>query len=116
MQYITEPAREVPIVHECDICVIGGSCTGVFAAIRAARLGARVAIVEKQNCFGGVATISMVNAWHSLLDTEFERQIIADHRRSDRHGDAGGHQNVSAHHVCFGACGRRAAGLHSGRK
>jgi hypothetical protein len=73
---IFEVAREVPVVHECDVVVIGGSCTGVFAAIRAARLGARVAIVEKENCFGGVATTSMVNVWHSLLDTEFNEPII----------------------------------------
>ena len=74
---IPEPAREVPIIHECDICVVGGSCTGLFAAVRAARLGARVAIVEQQNCFGGVATTGSVNAWHSLRDTEFQRPIIA---------------------------------------
>ncbi len=37
MNLIHEPARATPIAHECDICVIGGSCTGVFAAVRAAR-------------------------------------------------------------------------------
>lgn len=74
--FVLEPARQVSVVTEVDVCVIGGSCTGVFAAIRAARLGARVAIVEKEGCFGGVATISMVNVWHSLLDTAFERPII----------------------------------------
>ncbi|MFP4250941.1 MAG: FAD-dependent oxidoreductase [Armatimonadota bacterium] len=74
--YIEEPPRRVPVVHECDICVIGGSCTGVFAAVRAARLGARVAIVEKQNCFGGMATAGLVNVWHSLRDTEEELPII----------------------------------------
>ncbi len=56
--------------------MLGGSCTGVFAAVRAARLGARVAIVERQNCFGGVATCGLVNVWHSLYDTEQKEQII----------------------------------------
>ncbi len=74
---ITEPARDIPIIGQTDICVLGGSCTGVFAAIRAARLGAKVCLVEKQNCFGGVATCSMVNVWHSLYNTEFNKQIIA---------------------------------------
>lgn len=73
---IFEPARELPILHEADLCVLGGSCTGLFAAVRAARLGANVVIVEKQNCFGGVATTSMVNVWHSWMDTEFRQQII----------------------------------------
>lgn len=60
---ITE--NNIPVYNEVDICVLGGSCTGVFAAVRAARLGARVAIVEKQNAFGGVATNALVLIWHS---------------------------------------------------
>lgn len=76
MATITEPSRQVPIIHETDICVIGGSCTGVFAAIRAARLGARVTVIERANAFGGVATLSLVNVWHSPLDTQYERPII----------------------------------------
>ncbi|WP_168119567.1 FAD-dependent oxidoreductase [Paenibacillus sp. HB172176] len=74
---IKEAAREIPVFHEADICVLGGSCTGVFAAVRAARLGAKVVIVEKQNAFGGVATSGLVNIWHSLYDTAFSKQIIA---------------------------------------
>lgn len=74
---IREEARDIPVFYEADICVLGGSCTGVFAAVRAARLGARVVIVEKQNAFGGVATSGLVNVWHSLFNTEFDKQIIA---------------------------------------
>ena len=77
MASIREEAREIPVVAECDVCVVGGSCTGVFAAVRAARLGARVVVVEKQGRFGGVATNSLVNVWHSLYNTDFTRQIIA---------------------------------------
>jgi len=76
MDTVHEPARDIPVADEVDICVIGGSCTGVFAAVRAARLGARVAIVEEQGFFGGVATASLVNVWHSLFDTTGEQQII----------------------------------------
>ncbi len=76
MNTITEPERNVPVVHEADLVVIGGSCTGVFAAVRAARMGLKVAIVEKQNCFGGVATAAAVNIWHSLHETTGERRII----------------------------------------
>ena len=66
---IREPAQETPIVHECDLCVVGGGCTGVFAAVRAARLGATVALVENNGFFGGVATAGLVNVWHSIYDT-----------------------------------------------
>jgi len=74
---VHEASREVPVLHEVDVVVIGGSCTGVFAAVRAARLGMRVAIIEKQNCFGGTATAGNVNIWHRLHDTEGREQIIA---------------------------------------
>lgn len=73
---ITEPSRTVPIIEEADLCVLGGSCTGVFAAVRAARLGLKTVIIEKQNCFGGVATAGLVNVWHSLYDISFTRRII----------------------------------------
>ena len=74
---IFESGGTIPIIAEADICVLGGSCTGLFAAIRASRLGAKVVIVEKQNCFGGVATLSMVNIWHSPLDWSHQNQIFA---------------------------------------
>ena len=75
-EWIEEPARRVPVVDEFDICVVGGSCTGVFAAVRAARLGARVAVVEKNGFFGGAATAGLVHVWHPLHDMARERQII----------------------------------------
>ncbi len=77
MEFLLEKEKNIPVIEDADICVIGGSCTGVFAAVRAARLGAKVVIVEKQNCFGGVAASGMVNIWHSLMDTEYKLQIIA---------------------------------------
>ncbi len=85
MRTFLEPARATPIIHEADVCVLGGSCTGIFAAVRAARLGASVVLVEKQNCFGGVATLSMVNAWHSFMDAEFKEQIIGGLSDEIRH-------------------------------
>ena len=77
MKTVFERARNVPVVWEGDLCVLGGSATGVFAAIRAARMGIRVAIVEKQNYFGGTATSGLVNIWHSMMDFDYKEQIIA---------------------------------------
>ena len=73
---IEERPRTTPVVQTCDVCVLGGSCTGVFAAVRAAQLGATVALVEKQNAFGGVATSGLVNVWHKLHDNPGKTQII----------------------------------------
>ncbi len=97
MEYIHEPARDIPVVQEFDLVVVGGSCTGVFAAVRAARLGLKglssscpparyvraarlglkAAIIEKQNCFGGMATAGNVSIWHKLYNTVNDQQIIA---------------------------------------
>lgn len=76
MNTILEPARQVPVWDEVDVCVVGGSCTGVFAAIRAARLGMKVALVENQGRLGGTATSGLVYVWHSLLDDTFSEQVV----------------------------------------
>lgn len=77
MSTIHEPARDLPIAAECDLVVVGGSCTGVFAAVAAARLGLSVCLVEQLNQFGGTATASMVCVWHSLWDTAGEIEITS---------------------------------------
>lgn len=77
MNIIHEPARQTPVCCQVDLCVVGGSCTGMFAAIRAARLGLSVAVVEMDNCLGGVAASSLVNVWHKLTDEDRKQQIIA---------------------------------------
>lgn len=74
---ICEPEKQLPVVGEADVCVCGGGCTGVFAAIRAARLGCSVILCEETNVLGGAAVNGLVNIWHSLYDTEDKQQIIA---------------------------------------
>lgn len=77
VETILEPAKSIPVAGDYDLIVLGGSCTGLFSAVRAARLGLSVAIVERMGCFGGVATLSLVNIWHSNQDTVFERDIFS---------------------------------------
>ena len=45
----------------CDIAVIGGGMAGTLAAISAARSGAKVVLIEKQQCLGGIGTNGMVS-------------------------------------------------------
>ncbi len=58
-----------------DVCVIGGSCTGVFAAVRAAEAGLKVALVEKNMFFGGTATAGFVPVWHSLYSSDGKERV-----------------------------------------
>ncbi len=76
METIREPEKQLPVLQKADIVVVGGGCTGTFAAIRAARLGAKVALIEQSNAFGGVATNGFVCVWHALTDTTYKKQII----------------------------------------
>ena len=76
MEYLIEREKRLPVINDVDIVVLGGGCTGVFAAVRAARLGARVAIIERSNCFGGVATNGFVCVWHTLTDITYKKRII----------------------------------------
>ena len=77
MEKLILPSSSVTVLADVDICVAGGSCTGVFAAVTATRAGARVAIVEPQNRFGGTAVASLVCYWHSLFTLDGSRRIIA---------------------------------------
>ena len=59
-----------------DLVVAGGSATGVCAAVTAARQGLKVALVEYNAFFGGMATAALVPVWHSLYSTDGKTQII----------------------------------------
>jgi len=47
---------EVPYAEYYDLLIVGGSASGVAAAVTAARLGMKVALVEETNRIGGMAS------------------------------------------------------------
>lgn len=57
---ILEPAREISVVADADVVVCGGGPGGFPAAIAAARHGAKVVLIERYGCLGGLATAGMV--------------------------------------------------------
>ena len=66
---ISEPDREIEVIDDVDVLVVGGGPAGVCAAVAAARAGARTFLVERHGFFGGMWTAGMVitlagyNAW-----------------------------------------------------
>lgn len=57
MKFLTEPVRQIPIVAEKDVVVVGGGVAGVMAAVAAARAGAQTLIAERNGYFGGAAAM-----------------------------------------------------------
>jgi flavin-dependent dehydrogenase len=56
MLQVREPARDVEVVLETDVLVVGSGPGGLAAALAAARAGARTALVDRNGCFGGNIT------------------------------------------------------------
>ena len=65
--YITENLS-TPIKEECQVLVCGGGFGGIAAAISAARMGAKVMLLEKEYILGGLGTAGLVTIYLPLCD------------------------------------------------
>lgn len=55
-----EESREIPVVEDVDVAVVGGGTAGFVAALAAARNGAKTALIEKWGYVGGAAVGGLV--------------------------------------------------------
>ncbi len=61
---IPEAARELPLMGEYDVVVVGGGTAGAPAATAAARAGAKTLLVEYLYVLGGVSSEGMITGYY----------------------------------------------------
>jgi hypothetical protein len=71
---VQEAARETAVHAECDVLVVGGGPAGTAAALAAARLGARVLLLERHNHLGGLSTGGLV-IWIDRM-TDWDGRLV----------------------------------------
>lgn len=85
MDYIREPAREIPVAADVDVLVLGGGPAGVSAAIAAGREGVSVLLVERSGDVGGVATTGLMSHWTGNTKGGFYQELLQ--RTHHRYGE-----------------------------
>ena len=70
-----EPGREISIINDAEIVVVGGGPAGVAAALAAARNGADTVLVERYGQLGGMATGGLVICIMPMSGGTKEQQI-----------------------------------------
>jgi hypothetical protein len=81
MESYDEPAKKIPIIYDADVVVAGGGTGGVFAALAAAKNGAKVALIEWKGYTGGIAVEggtalhSFYNLWKGFPGVE-KKQLV----------------------------------------
>jgi hypothetical protein len=68
--------RNVPVVENVKVLVVGGGPSGIGAAAGAARAGVRTALVEQYGFLGGAATAGLVGPFMTSFSKDGQTQII----------------------------------------
>lgn len=73
---VHEPAREITLVGEYDVVVVGGGTAGVMAAVGAGRAGATVCLIERFGSVGGAVNMGLMGHFGNRYVTEDGRPIV----------------------------------------
>lgn len=83
MEFIEENARKTPVRGTFDVIVAGSGPSGVCAALRAARSGAKTMLIEQNGCLGGMWTAGLLG-WmidHDKPESSLLKDLKAELRK-----------------------------------
>lgn len=63
MKTVFYPAKELPVLAEVEVLVVGSGPAGIAAAVASARTGAKTMLVERYGCFGGALSVGQVESY-----------------------------------------------------
>ncbi len=72
---VHEPARDIDVLAEADVVVVGGGPAGIAAAVAAGRNGANTILLERYGHLGGLASGGLVTLIMPMSDGTPEPQI-----------------------------------------
>lgn len=72
----TEPSREIPVIAQMDVLVLGAGPAGMGAAVWAARTGAKTMLVEQAGDVGGVSTVGLMSHWTGQTKGGFFEEVL----------------------------------------
>ena len=72
------------VVRNVDVVVAGGGPAGFSTAVNAARMGAKVILLEQSGTVGGMATAGLMNHWTGLTEGPFYEELLDRCKDSDK--------------------------------
>lgn len=72
--------KEIPVIAETDVLVVGGGPGGFSAGVMAARRGAKTLVVERYGCLGGMAVFGEVTPFmpNHVKGASLDRPVFMD--------------------------------------
>lgn len=70
-----EKAREIPVIADVDVVVVGGGPSGVAAAVTAAKQGMKTLIIERYGFFGGMSVAGLSGTVGGLYSSSSDHKL-----------------------------------------